>query len=91
MAHSTPEQLIALRQKAQQHIEIGACYYHYRNPEKLYKIVALGLDEATEQPCVIYQSLDSDALVWIRPLSSWLEYVAYNNTQVPRFSKILNK
>jgi hypothetical protein len=91
MAHSTSEDL---RKKLScptfQAITVDVVYYHYKDQQALYKVLALGFQEANEEPCVIYQSLTTQ-LVWVRTISSWLEPVYYNNSWVSRFTPLQEK
>lgn len=87
MAHMTLEQLEQKRNEARKYIEIGALYYHYRDNTKLYKIIDLGIQEATEDVCVIYQSQYGENLVWVRNLDSWQELVEVNGKKIARFQK----
>jgi hypothetical protein len=73
---------------AQKRVQVGAAYVHYRNPQKIYKVLNLALLEANEEVGVVYQAQYDAKLVWVRPLSSWLSTVEYNGAQVPRFNKV---
>ncbi len=68
-------------------IEVGALYAHYRDLQNPYRVIALGMIEATEEPSVIYRKDDS-SVVWVRTIKSWTEMVTVEETQVPRFQKI---
>ena len=88
MAHSTPQLLIQkLNHPAIEAIEVGALYYHYKNPSVVYKVLAIGLQEESEELCVIYQNCSDTKLIWVRAISSWLSTVEHANTLVPRFQK----
>lgn len=50
----------------------GEVYQHYKGG--IYKVLGLGRHTETEEPVVIYESMDSGA-IWVRPVSSWLEPV----------------
>ena len=69
------------------HIIPGDIYYHYRNPEKLYEIICVALNEEDEDTVVVYRSQEIDGLTWARRLSVWSEDVEHNGRMVPRFSK----
>ena len=63
---------------------IGALYTHYKDPTKQYKVVAIGIQEWDDQPCVIYEWQYGPKFVFVRPLSNWIEMVG----DVPRFKKV---
>lgn len=75
--------LIVARTKVQE----GGLYYHYRSPEKLYKVLSLGIDTQSEEVTVIYQSVDAPYTVWTRSLDSWLSFVEEDNRKVARFAR----
>ncbi len=68
-------------------IKSGEIYYHYKNPDKCYKIIAVGLGEEYEEPEIIYQALYGKQLIWTRKWSIWNTYVSHNGETVPRFTK----
>lgn len=70
---------------AQMHVQVGAAYVHYRNPQKVYKVLNLALLEANEEVSVVYEAQYDSHLIWVRPLSSWLSTVEHNGAEVPRF------
>lgn len=92
--HLTEAQLLDQIEEAKTQIEVGAFYAHYRNPNVHYKVLALTIIEATQEVAVVYQKQHgSDGLksvIWVRPVSSWLELVQTSNGEVPRFHKVLN-
>lgn len=71
-------------------IKIGDIYYHYRSPDKHYKVLSIALDESSEKPMVVYQSLYGKNLVWTRNLDIWNQLVEHNNNPVARFSLVQN-
>jgi hypothetical protein len=84
-------QLRSQLQQALKKVEVGALYAHYRDPHNPYKVLGLALLEDSQEVAVIYQKEHEPntltTLPWIRPLSSWLENVDFEGTQVPRFQK----
>lgn len=90
--HLSEEELSIQIEKVQDLVEIGALYAHYRDSTTLYKVVGLGIIEATHEVGVLYQkafgSAESNAVVWIRPISSWTEKVNTGINTVPRFLKV---
>ena len=73
--------------QAEKNVQVGGLYAHYRSPEQLYKVLAIGINEKTEEPCVIYQTLYEDLLIWVRPLSAWCDSIEYEGKIVLRFNK----
>jgi len=84
--HSSND-LIETVKQAEQNVRVGGLYAHYRTPERLYKVLAIGINEKTEEPCVIYQALYEDQLIWVRPLSAWRDSIEYEGKIVLRFNK----
>jgi cyclomaltodextrinase / maltogenic alpha-amylase / neopullulanase len=72
-------------QDAHKKVQIGSYYAHYRDLASPYKVLNIALMEANLEPAVVYQK---ENLIWVRPLSSWLEMVNHNGKMVPRFQKI---
>jgi hypothetical protein len=58
-------------------------YQHYKGNR--YQILAVGRSSETLEEVVVYQDLDKDRPVWVRPLPMFLETVVINNEEVPRF------
>jgi len=77
---------LELKQKINQvDIDRGDVYYHYKDPTKLYKVLHIALDEATEQVVIVYQAQYGEKLVWVRNLESFQSYVPHNGAMVKRF------
>lgn len=74
---------------AKQQVEVGALYYHYRTPTQHYRVLAIALDEATEQPCVVYQAMYGEKLIWVRTLDAWCDQVECQGEIFSRFIKII--
>lgn len=87
MSHTSIELLQQKRFNADQLVEVGACYYHYRAPHFLYRVIGIGLQEATEELCVIYQNIDNQ-LIWVRNLDDWCSLVEHEGQLVARFQKV---
>lgn len=86
MSHKeTQEQLIKKLAEARRQVTVGARYMHYK--QSLYKVLAIALREADNEPCVVYQAEYGDRLTWIRPVASWMEMVEVDTKTVPRFIK----
>ncbi len=78
--------LLLKLEDAKKLVEVGGTYVHYRSPDKPYKVLAVALLEATEEPSVVYQALHN-SVVWVRALDSWLSMVSHEGRMVPRFQK----
>lgn len=72
--------------KASQEVTVGAHYVHYK--QLSYKVLNLALREEDNEPCVVYQAEYGDKLVWVRPVTSWLEEVEVDGKKVKRFTKL---
>jgi hypothetical protein len=92
--HHTEEELLNHLEEAKQLVEIGALYTHYRNPFVKYKVLALSILEASQEVAITYQKQTEEAsvpsIIWVRPLSSWLDKVQVGSSLVPRFQKSLS-
>lgn len=69
-------------------IQKDSFYYHYRNPNQHYLVLGIALDEATEEPVVIYKACYGEKLTWVRKVNVWNEEVEFNGKKVCRFTKI---
>jgi hypothetical protein len=91
MAHTDSTQLLDKLNLEQYNIKIGVKYYHYKSPQKHYKVLNLALLEWDEEPVVIYQSLD-DSIIWVRKVNGedgWNTPVQLEKGQiVNRFEKV---
>lgn len=74
-------------EQAEQQVQIGGLYAHYRKPERLYKVLAVAINENTEEPCVVYQALYGGKLIWVRALTAWCGSVEHKGRTVLRFIK----
>lgn len=90
MAHVSHEELQTALADARQKVVVGGRYAHYKNPDKLYEVVDLGVIEADEGVAVLYRVANgaTPAVIWVRPLSSFLDTVEYEGQRVPRFAKM---
>lgn len=64
----------------------GEKYRHYKGGE--YEIVCMAKNEADESDVVVYKALYDGEHIWVRQLSVFLEKVASNGVEMPRFAKI---
>ena len=68
---------------------INAKYRHYKFPDRIYKVLLLGIQEASEKVCVVYQDIaHPDAPPFVRDLDSWSETVVWEGKVVKRFTLI---
>ena len=90
MGHKSQSKLSSKIEKAAEKIHLGDIYYHYKSPDDFYLIEHIGFLENSDEVCIIYRALYGDEIVWIRPLSNFLEKVRNNKgKKVHRFSKVV--
>ena len=66
--------------------QVNELYYHYKTPDRYYRVLHIGLDEETEKVVVIYQAQYGSHLVWVRDIDRWCDRIEIdNNTIVSRF------
>jgi hypothetical protein len=75
-------------EEAKTKVEVGAKYRHYKSDKKIYEVLGIGIVEATNELCVIYQAKYDLQLTYLRPVNVWLEDVEWEGETVPRFTKI---
>ena len=63
-------------------------YRHYKGGK--YRVLHTGLNEATSEPVVVYQAQNETGQIWVRPVSSFTEWVDVDGVKIPRFTKIGN-
>jgi hypothetical protein len=73
MPHKSHEVLEAELEEAGKLVKVGGTYFHFRSPEKLYKVIGLAIQESSESVCVIYQAEYNKKLVFVRDLDAWLK------------------
>lgn len=87
MPHRSHEELEKNLSLAEMQVKVGGIYAHYKNPEHKVRVIRLGIQEATEKICVIYQDVANERLIFVRDLDSWLEKPLENT---PRFKLVDN-
>jgi hypothetical protein len=87
-SHKEQLELKAELEQAQQQVEIGARYRHYKAASKIYIVLNLAFQEENNEICVIYQAEYEEHLTFIRPLASWIMTVEREGKTVPRFTKL---
>ena len=86
MPHKNHQTIEKELEMAKRQVKIGGTYSHYKNPEHLVKVVGIGIQEATDKLCVIYQDEANENLTFVRDLDIWLEKPLEG---VPRFKLIV--
>lgn len=86
MPHRTHQQLQQEIHEAQLLVQIGSEYIHYKYPNKRYRVLDIGIQEATEKVCVIYCDTTMSDIHFVRDLDSWLEIVELEGKKVNRFT-----
>lgn len=87
MTQKDPSQKHQLIADAKQRVTVGGTYVHFKDPSKQYTVTNVGIIEATEEACVMYEAQYEElkGLTWVRPLSNFLEEVEWEGKKVPRF------
>ena len=86
--HKTQAELKEEVDLAKQKVHVDGIYSHYKRPNETYRVVHLGFTEADDSLCVIYQAQYGERLIFIRPLSSWLEHIEWDGKMVERFKLV---
>lgn len=84
--HKTQGVLIKDLEQAAKLVKVGGQYLHYKNPDKAYKVIGLAIMEADETVCVIYHAQYGEKLIFVRPLTSWLDKVDWQGKTENRFT-----
>jgi len=87
--HKTGEELLAEIAQASKQITLNATYVHYKGADKLYKPIHFATLESNNELCVVYQALYGEKLLFIRPVSIWLETVEWKGKTVQRFAPVV--
>ncbi len=67
-------------------------YHHYKSKDKLYKVIGVAKHTETMEDMVVYQALygipelGGEGVMFVRPLSMFLENVIVGEKEVPRFT-----
>ncbi len=67
-------------------IEVNSQYRHYKG--NYYRVLALAHHSETLEELVVYQALDKQKAIWVRPLQLFLEEVSIEGSNQPRFQLI---
>ncbi len=63
-------------------------YYHYREPNKYYRVLGIAINEANEKPAIIYRALYGEGLLWVRDYDIWRQEINHNGSVTTRFIKL---
>lgn len=69
-------------------------YRHYKSKDKLYKVIGVAKHTETMEDMVVYQALydipefGGEGVMFVRPLSMFLENVIVDGKETPRFTFI---
>jgi len=88
MAHPPEATLAKELELAGQLVIVGATYAHYKDTDKYYKVTGLAVLESTDEVAVLYKALYGKGFTFVRPLSSWVEDVEWEEATVPRFKRV---
>ncbi len=86
----TQDELTKLLDAAKKQVEIGAKYKHYKSSDMTYEVIDIVIQEADNEPCVIYKALYGKQISFSRTVKVWLENVDIDGRLLPRFTKLLN-
>ncbi len=78
MPNKSHEELEKELAAAKGQVKIGGIYVHYKNPDAFYKVIGLGIQEATDTVCVIYQAEYNKELIFVRDLVDWMKKPSEN-------------
>ena len=67
-------------------IIIGSIYQHYKG--SLCKVIGVALHSESLEEMVVYQHLDEEKLIWVRPLKMFLENVEIEGVNKARFKYV---
>ena len=94
MGHTPWQELANRIRGAEVKVKPGSLWHHWRDPDQLYRVVRVGIDEASEDLIVVYEMLvEPKPVVWARSLrgaDGWLTPVQHNGAEIPRFERVAN-
>jgi hypothetical protein len=92
MPHVSLQELRQRLAQARAAVKVGGVYAHYKHPDRPYKVVGIGVQEATDLPCVLYQLVGGgEPVVFVRDVADFLAMVpslASPEELVPRFQLV---
>jgi hypothetical protein len=66
-------------------VSVGKFYHHYKKSDLSYKVLSLAFIEQNMSICVIYEAQYGEKLIFVRPLSGWLDKVEWQDKFIDRF------
>lgn len=69
-------------------IIVGGTYEHYKG--MMCEVLGVALHSESLEEMVVYQHLDEEKMIWVRPLKMFLEEVEINGVKKPRFKYVNN-
>ena len=69
-------------------IIVGGNYEHYKGMK--CRVLGVALHSETLEEMVVYQHLDGEKMIWVRPLLMFLEEVEINGVKRARFKYVGN-
>jgi len=69
-------------------VKIGGTYEHYKG--MVCKVLGVALHSETLEEMVVYQHMDEEKMIWVRPLLMFLENVEIEGVIKPRFKYVNN-
>lgn len=70
-------------------VVVGGTYEHYKG--MVCKVLGVALHSETLKEMVVYQHLDKEGIIWVRPLEMFLENVEIDGVTKARFRLISEK
>lgn len=61
-------------------------YQHYKG--SFYQVEGIAIHSETEEEMVLYRPLYGEGLLWVRPLTMFLEHVEIEGKSQPRFAYV---
>ncbi len=71
-------------------IKPGQKYFHYKNKDKFYRIVAVGKYKSNLEDVVVYETLYQNPLsnIWVRTVEDFSSLVDIDGKKFPRFTLV---
>ncbi|MFA5025719.1 MAG: DUF1653 domain-containing protein [Candidatus Shapirobacteria bacterium] len=69
-------------------IVVGGTYEHYKG--MVCKVLGVALHSETLEEMVVYQHVDKEKMIWVRPLEMFLENVEIDGVTKARFKYVNN-
>jgi hypothetical protein len=73
MTHKSHSILQKELESAKRLVKVNGIYSHYKNPNRFYRVISIGVQESTDELCVIYQDMEDNYLFFVRNLDLWLK------------------